>query len=514
MSNPFSGSVFTAIAIAAALGTSACVLEASGPEQSNDNGTGTLESWNSSTRHGFDVWFNNTYGGEKFFAFLAQNPDESHRIQIGFDAVVNTPRNVRFDTWGVVNDPGCYANPDGGPDICSDPESSGIIGIRKKVQADGTVLYGVACAACHAGFSPTLPPRDPNDPKWWNIHPTIGNQYLDLGAIFAAHLAPTDPRALMFAAWPKGTVDTTLLFSDNIMNPGVITAFWDHADRPTFDVGTGTPQLRNGQGGEDDVGGPLAATRVYTNIGVCFAECTAPAVATGQPIDVDACRQNCPDFPPQRDLDDLAEFLDSVRAPRYPGWREKDSEEYDRGAQVFHDNCASCHDDSNRALTNDQVISLAADPDQNTNICRSLTSNWERGKLWADFSSEVYKLRVETGARGYRVMPLTGIWATAPFMHNQSIGSWAPADASYKERGEVYEESMRELLSADRVPKMNVLPFALGPFPAGTPLTYVFSRDADGNLLCADAVENHGHYYGSNLSNDDKEALIHWLKFQ
>src|SRR5678810_1424449 len=61
-----------------------------------------------------------------------------------------------------------------------------------------------------------------------------------------------------------GSVDTTLLFNDGIMNPGVVTHFWEWPHRPTFDIGTGTMQLRNGQGGEDDVGPALAAIRVYT----------------------------------------------------------------------------------------------------------------------------------------------------------------------------------------------------------------------------------------------------------
>ena len=42
--------------------------------------------------HGRDIWFNNTYGGEKFFTFLANHPDPAKRITIGFKNVVETPR--------------------------------------------------------------------------------------------------------------------------------------------------------------------------------------------------------------------------------------------------------------------------------------------------------------------------------------------------------------------------------------------------------------------------------------
>lgn len=480
---------------------------------------GTESQAVSARERGRRIWFENTYGGEKFFSgVLPYHPDPLKRLRVGFDAVVNTPRAQRFDVWGVINDPDCVANPAGGRDLCDDPESSGVIGIRYKgVFVDGTDMYGAACAACHAGFDPTRPPEDPNDPDWNNIHATIGNQYLDFGAVFGANLGPADVRAFMFAAWPRGAVDTTLLFSDNIMNPGVVTAFWEHETRPRFDVGLDEPTLRNGQGGEDDVG-DLAAVRVYTNIGVCFQECTLPAMATGSPIDVDACRQACPDYPPQQDLDDMTVFLASHRAPQYDGG-PKDGAMYARGKQVFEATCAGCHDDDGQrrhALTSDEVIALTADPANTTNACRALTSNWEAGKLWAEFSSDVYKDRVAAGERGYRVMPVAGAWATTPLLHNQSIGDWAPADATPDERVQYFEAAMWELLSPARAPKVNVLPVTIpGVALEGTPLTYIFSRDpATGAVLCTDVVENRGHHYGAGLPDADKAALIHWLRYQ
>lgn len=468
---------------------------------------------------GRSIWFNSFYGNDGFFAFLANHPDPSKRVNVAFDKVVNTPRQQRFQTWGTINDPDCRKNPQGGPDICPDPEASGVIGIRKvKDPATGQARYGISCASCHAGFDPLNPPHNVNEPKWSNIHPSIGNQFLNSGKIFAANLAANDPRGLMFNAWPLGSVDTTLLFNDNIMNPGVITAFWNLRHRPTFKVGLSEPKIRAGQGGEDDLGGDIAALRVYTNIGVCFRECVAGPVQAGVPIDINACRQSCPQFPSQKDMDDLVAFLKSIRSPRYPNRAEIHWDDYRHGKKVFEQNCASCHSDRHGAqkiLSNDQVNPLVADTANATNTCRARTTNWEAGRIWAQFSSDVYKTRVTQGNRGYRTMPLVGIWATAPLLHNQSIGDWAPADASPKERGINFENAMRILLSPERTPKVNTLPVPVGPFPPGTPLTVVFSRDpASGALLCDDALENRGHYYGSQLVNRDKEDLIHWLKFQ
>ncbi len=471
----------------------------------------------SALAHGRDVWFKNTYGGQKFFALLKNHPDPTRQIEIGFRNVIETPRALRFQTWGVINDPDCVANPAGGADLCPDPEATGVVGMRKFPGPNGAVMYGSSCASCHAGFDPLHPPADPNEPTWQNIHPTIGNQYTKFGKIFAANLPAIDPRRILFASWPDGAVDTQLLFSDNIHNPGVVTAFWEWQHRPTFDVGMDEEKLRNGQGGEDDVGADLAAVRVYTNIGVCFAECTAPALATGQPIDIAACKQSCADFPPEQDLADLGTFLGSFHAPKYPG-SPANHARFSRGKHVFKTTCAGCHETTGgkkAVLTNDEVNPMVDDPANATNACRAKSTMWERGQLWAEFSSETYKQRVEAGDRGYRTMPLGGIWATAPFTHNQSIGTWAPATATPAERADVFRASMQELLTANRTPKIHRIPVALGPFPAGTPTTLVFSRDpATGAVLCDDIVENHGHTYGADLDAADKDALIYWLQYQ
>ncbi|HEY5927719.1 MAG TPA: hypothetical protein VIV11_38805 [Kofleriaceae bacterium] len=470
---------------------------------------------------GRDIWFENVYGGEKFFTFLANHPDPTKRIKIGFEAVLNTPRAQRFDVWGVINDPDCSANPAGGMDTCPDPAATGVVGIRKST-ARGFVEYGAACAACHAGFSPILPPSNPNAPRWHNIHPSIGNQYAKLGSMFAANLDLTQShdavRALVFGSWPNGTVDTTALFSDNINNPGVMTAFWEHRNRNTFDVGLAEPKLRNGQGGEDDVGGDLAALRVYTNIGVCFFECVAGPASMNQPIDINACRANCPDFPPQTDLDDLGDYLGMIDRPRFPGI-QTDLTKYSRGSAVFAANCVGCHDNTTaklrRVLSNDEMNSLQELGADATNACRALGTNWDPGKIWANFTSSTTHQRAIDGTKGYRNMPLGGIWSTSPFLHNQSVGVWAAPNATYAQRVAAFETSMLELLSMDRVPKVNTIPVAIGPFPAGTPLALVVNRNpATQALLCGDYVENRGHYFGAGLSDADKQALIYFLRFQ
>jgi hypothetical protein len=67
-----------------------------------------------------------------------------------------------------------------------------------------------------------------------------------------------------------------------------------------------------------------------------------------------------------------------------------------------------------------------------TNRCRSLHSNHMKGHVWEYYSSDTYKERASQtaalgdeadGGRGYyRNISLLSVWATAPFLHNNSIG--------------------------------------------------------------------------------------------
>lgn len=522
-------------ALCAAMSLGACVGEIGGPGQDElvepaaKHADGPSQE---SIDRGRDIWFNNTYGGEQFFYWLANAAPPEKRIAIGFENVINTPRAQRFDEWGVINDPDCEADPNGGPDICPDPAATGVVGMRKSQPFGpaGPTLYGASCASCHAGFDPLDPPADPNDPSWDNIHATIGNMHVDIAKVFSANLHPMDPRRPMFDTWPKGTVDTTALFNDGIMNPGTITAFWEHDDRPTFHVhrtvdGETTEgfKLNNGQGGEDSFGGDLAALRVYINIGVCFEGCVAPAVATNTEVDVATCKAVCEptgQWPTDQDLEDMTAFLGSFEAPQFPGY-PGNGLAYLAGAVTFKKNCEHCHDNSSwdaREVLSDDEITLFLDDPNVTNTCRALTSNWEPGKIWGQFTSDEYQARVAAGDRGYRTMPLAGIWSTAPFTHNNNIGELAPANGSLADRAAAFRNSMLELMSY-RDLYMNVLendlytqdengnPVLLAP--AGTPHHYVYSAGK-----CFDLYENRGHYFGAELPNWQKEALIYYLRYQ
>jgi mono/diheme cytochrome c family protein len=505
----------------------ACVAADESPTQT------TTQALTAQQQHGKDVWFKSTFGGEKFFSEILPAPP--FNLQLGLDQALTSPRDTRFSNYGLINDPDCTQGDatTGYLDRCADPESAGVVGVRKKIvltAAGPRVEIGVACAACHAGLDPANPPADPNHPAWDNIHATTGNQYIQIGKLFGAHLSPHDPRKQVFDTWAPGTVDTTAIESDGINNPGIITQFFNTPDRPYFDLtdhGMPIHVHRGGQGGEDDAGCEKAALRVYFNIGMCAAECMVPHLANGPggsqtPIDDAECSAACPDYVQAKaDVVDECDFMATQAPPQLPSSYVDQGKAY-RGEEVFRRTCSGCH--SNGMKKQDDTI-LSDDlihpmQDIGTNSCRALSTNWEAGHIWANFSSDQYKQRPTGGHGFYRDVPLTAVWATAPFFHNNRLGSYN-GDPSIDGRLAAYNDAMDQLLNPWKRDLLGSIQrtsdwIQLGSLqlPAGTPVALFANADPTNPLInrCPDLLENQGHYYGWDLSAKDKAALVEFLK--
>ena len=307
-----------------------------------------------------------------------------------------------------------------------------------------------------------------------------------------------------------------------------------------------------------------------------------------------------------------------------------------RGKIAFAENCAECHsskqpqnlpsdpemrkeawrqlvlrDDflTDNYMSDDQRYPLS---ELGTNAARAMGTNAMAGHMWGQMSSLTYKQMKEeqvplqdhdanfkpvdlynpltgkydikfVGAKAYyRTPTLVSIWATAPYLHNNSVGEYN-ADPSIAGRMTAYEDGMSKLLWPERrdgirsvkvttenstlpdlfpllknlEPELAAFDFnpALLRIPKGTPLnllTNINPRDAksilqayiDGVLdgrpktefnqlrtinhskgqaamvkkmlevsTCPDFIEDKGHYYGHQLSDADKRALIEYMKY-
>jgi hypothetical protein len=207
-----------------------------------------------------------------------------------------------------------------------------------------------------------------------------------------------------------------------------------------------------------------------------------------------------------------------------------------------------------------------------TNIARAAGTNAMAGQVWAEFSSETYKQLpaigkiwglynpldpdeplnwdLQGGGRGYyRTPTLISMWATAPYLHNNALGMYVK-DPSVRGRMLSFYDSTEKLLWPERrlgvqsiiVTSIDTelrIPGRDNPvrIPAGTPVDLIARVDprevpriaqnrlvlnllSDRRLFngfiernqAPDFVLDRGHMFGTELSDDDKRALIEFLK--
>ena len=197
-------------------------------------------------------------------------------------------------------------------------------------------------------------------------------------------------------------------------------------------------------------------------------------------------------------IDDIAKFFLRMGpmhlrdAPGGDAFITRDPAVMDRGKIVFADNCAGCHSSkqppgdvaprSEQALQWYRESVMRADfRDDNflstdrryplslikTNACRALATNATRGHIWDDFSSETYKtlksvgtievydpadeakpyrFQAPSGGPGYYRPPsLVAIWSSAPFLHNNSVGTFT-GDPSVAGRMRAFDDAIENLL--------------------------------------------------------------------
>jgi len=307
-----------------------------------------------------------------------------------------------------------------------------------------------------------------------------------------------------------------------------------------------------------------------------------------------------------------------------------------RGKIAFADKCARCHSskkpdnlpqdaESLKKLWRELVLrddflteNFLSDDERypcsevGTHVGRALSPNWDAGGGYGQMSSLGFKLNqagteqvfdhdkddkpiplynpltgkhdIDFRAKrlSYRTPTLVSIWATAPYLHNNSVGLYN-GDPSLAGRMAAYQDGMAKLLSPERrlgvgsmlvttqesrlpdvfpmlqkaMPEFADLPgldLDLIYIPRGTPVNLIMNLHAkdlkvvlqayvDGVLegqpkekfaelrtknraqaqqrlmaklvevnMCPDFIEDRGHTYGRELSDDDKRALIEYLK--
>lgn len=247
---------------------------------------------------------------------------------------------------------------------------------------------GMSCGFCHVGPNPEKPPADPEHPRWENLSSNVGAQYFWFDRIFSWD---ADPRSFSFQVVHTsrpGTLDTSLVSTDYIVNPRTMNAVYALGPRLAQAKRWGQETLAHGglhnkqlndffgsgpltqffeppatvwaprvlKDGADSVGVLGSLNRVYLNIGLFSEEWLLhfnPLMGGKRttPMEIAVARRNSSYWgaTEQQTPGMALFFLKSARphkladAPGGERYLTHDAAKLTRGKEVFAERCARCH---------------------------------------------------------------------------------------------------------------------------------------------------------------------------
>jgi len=216
------------------------------------------------------------------------------------------------------------------------------------------------------------------------------------------------------------------------------------------------------------------------NVGAAFG-----AGATRESIDMEAIGR-------------VTEYLRTLEAPAYP-WGI-DEAALGRGEDLYRQYCADCHDlGGSRIGTVEALVRIGTDPwrlASYTERLNGLLLDYGEGYDW--------KLRDMVKTDGYANQPLDGIWARAPYLHNGSVPTlWDLLTPEAERNG-----GRTTFYVGHGLYDTTDVGIRTDVAEVGGRASFVFDVTVPGN-------GNRGHsgaYYGTELADEDKRALVEYLK--
>jgi mono/diheme cytochrome c family protein len=206
---------------------------------------------------------------------------------------------------------------------------------------------------------------------------------------------------------------------------------------------------------------------------------------------------------------DIGAFVHSTEAPRYPF--AVDAKVAARGREVFENHCSRCHGTygpggkyPNKIVPLDTIGTdpVLADAISARNLEHYNTS-WFAQQLGPD--GKRYQV---TENHGYQAPPLDGVWATGPYFHNGSVPTVYHVLNS-RARPKVYTRSF-ETRKEDYDPvRLGWKVTELGGPPDPKAPAFERRKVYDTTLR---GRGNGGHTFGDKLTEDERAAVIEYLK--
>jgi Cytochrome c len=203
---------------------------------------------------------------------------------------------------------------------------------------------------------------------------------------------------------------------------------------------------------------------------------------------------------------DILTFFKSLQPPKYPF--PIDKAQAARGAEVFKTNCVRCHGTygpegqyPNKIIPLDVI---GTDPARSLGLSDRLVAHYN--KTWLGAASPV-----DTKRTGYQAPPLDGIWATAPYLHNGSVPTLHALLASSRRPGRYTRPPSTDFVDYDE----KHVGWKFREVSADE-LASTARRSAFQAKFIVDTarfgMNNGGHTFGDDLSEEERMALIEYLK--
>lgn len=196
---------------------------------------------------------------------------------------------------------------------------------------------------------------------------------------------------------------------------------------------------------------------------------------------------------------DVLAYINTLRAPVYPGVIDEGLR--GRGAVLFSARCSDCHGTYGERWTYPNrlvpVEKVGTDPVYAERVKGSNIHEWFN-KSWFAGNGAAYA----EPTLAYVAPPLDGVWCTAPYFHNGSVPTLEGVLNS-RVRPKVWQRSFKDDDYDIVSPGWRFK--AVSPEPGGSRSRDVYDTSIPG---CG----NGGHTYGDDFSDDERRALIEYLK--
>ncbi len=207
---------------------------------------------------------------------------------------------------------------------------------------------------------------------------------------------------------------------------------------------------------------------------------------------------------------DVQAYLLSLKPPKYP--LPVDGGLARAGEGLFRENCARCHGTyGDRATYPNRVVpidEIGTDPTRLNGFRKEYVEYYNRSwfaREEAGWFADEFRSRPPTG---YQAPPLDGVWATAPYFHNGSVPTVYHVLNS-KARPRTYTRSFRTDLEAYDADKLGWKVRVLEKGPDETVPAFERRKVYD---TTQPGRGNGGHPFGDDLSEDERRAVIEYLK--